>query len=47
MRVRVPFNAGSHFIGLLLAAAATWFLLPSAERRAPLLAFSIYGATTP
>ncbi len=36
MRVREPFNAGSHFIGLLVAAAG-----------APLLAFSIYGATTP
>ena len=47
MRVRVLLKAGSHFIGLLLPAAGTWFLLRAAERRAPLLAFSIYGATTP
>ena len=45
MRVREPFNAGSHFVGLLLAAAGTWFLLSAAEGRDQMLAFGIYGAT--
>lgn len=45
MRIREPFNAGSHLVGLLLAAAGTWFLLHQAETRAELLAFAVYGAT--
>jgi hemolysin III len=45
MRVREPFNAGSHLVGLLLAAAGTWFLLRSAETHAQLLAFAVYGTT--
>jgi hemolysin III len=45
MRVREPFNAGSHFVGLVLAAAGTWFLLGEASGRTQLLAFGIYGAT--
>ena len=45
MRVREPFNAGSHLVGLLLAAAGTWFLFPLAHDRTQLLAFAVYGAT--
>src|SRR5688572_416571 len=45
MRIREPFNAGSHLIGLLLAALGTWFLLRSADTRTQLLAFAVYGAT--
>jgi hemolysin III len=45
MRIREPFNAGSHLVGLLLAAAGTWFLIRSADTRAQLLAFAVYGAT--
>jgi hemolysin III len=45
MRVREPFNAGSHFIGFLLAGLGTWYLLQMASGRAQLLAFGIYGAT--
>jgi hemolysin III len=45
MRLREPFNAGSHFVGLLLAAAGTWFLLEQAEGGAEWLAFGVYGAT--
>jgi hemolysin III len=45
MRIREPFNAGSHLVGLLLAAAGTWFLLRQAETRAELFAFGVYGAT--
>ena len=45
MRIREPFNAGSHLVGLLLAAAGTWFLLRQAETRAELVAFGVYGAT--
>ena len=45
MRVREPFNAGSHFVGFLLAALGTGFLLHAADGRAQLLAFGIYGAT--
>jgi hemolysin III len=45
MRIREPFNAGSHFVGLLLAAAGTWLLLHQAEGAAQLLAFGVYGAT--
>jgi len=45
MRIREPFNAGSHLIGLLLAALGTWFLLGSADTDTQLLAFAVYGAT--
>lgn len=45
MRVREPFNAGSHLLGLLLAAAGTVGLLRLANRPAEVVAFAIYGAT--
>ncbi|MGH3928217.1 MAG: hemolysin III family protein, partial [Pseudonocardiaceae bacterium] len=45
MRIREPFNAGSHLVGLLLAAAGTWFLLRVADNRAQFLAFAVYGGT--
>jgi hemolysin III len=45
MRIREPFNAGSHLVGLLLAAAGTWFLLRMADSQTQLLAFAVYGAT--
>jgi hemolysin III len=45
MRIREPFNAGSHFAGLLLAAVGTWFLLQVADGPTQLLAFGIYGGT--
>jgi hemolysin III len=45
MRVREPFNAGSHLVGLLLAAAGTWFLLRGADDSMQLLAFAVYGGT--
>ena len=45
MRVREPFNAGSHFVGFLLAALGTWYLLQLATGQAQLLAFGVYGAT--
>ena len=45
MRVREPFNAGSHLVGFLLAALGTWYLIHAASGRAQLLAFGVYGAT--
>jgi hemolysin III len=45
MRVREPFNAGSHFVGFLLAGLGTWYLLQAATGLVQLLAFGIYGAT--
>ena len=45
MRIREPFNAGSHLVGLVLAAVGTWFLLHRADTRAESLAFGVYGAT--
>lgn len=45
MRVREPFNAWSHLIGLLLAAGGTVVLLWMARRPAEFVAFGIYGAT--
>ena len=45
MRMREPFNAWSHLVGLLLAAAGTGILLRLADRKAELVAFGIYGAT--
>ena len=34
MRVREPFNAGSHLVGFLLAGLGTWYLLQAASGRA-------------
>lgn len=45
MRIREPFNAGSHLVGLLLAAAGTWLLLHLADGWRQALAFAVYGAT--
>lgn len=45
MRIREPFNAGSHLAGLLLATAGTWFLLRVADGGMQLLTFAVYGAT--
>jgi hemolysin III len=45
MRVREPFNAGSHFVGFVLAGLGTWYLMQLASGRAQLLAFGVYGAT--
>ncbi len=45
MRIREPFNAGSHLVGLLLAAGGTWFLLRASAGRMQLLTFAVYGAT--
>jgi len=45
MRIREPFNAGSHLVGLLLAAAGTWLLLGMADGETQLAAFAVYGAT--
>jgi hemolysin III len=45
MRLREPFNAGSHFVGFLLASLGTWYLLREANGRTQLFAFGIYGAT--
>lgn len=45
MRIREPFNAGSHLVGLLLAGAGTWFLLRAADGGTQLLAFAVYGAS--
>jgi hemolysin III len=45
MRIREPFNAGSHLLGLVLAAAGTVGLLQMARRPGELVAFAVYGAT--
>jgi hemolysin III len=45
MRIREPFNALSHLLGLFLAAAGTVALLVLAKGQAQLVAFAIYGAT--
>ncbi len=45
MRLREPFNAWSHLVGLLLAAAGTCALLRLANRGAETVAFGIYGVT--
>jgi hemolysin III len=45
MRVREPFNAFSHLIGLVLAAWGTWFLVHAADTPMELTAFAVYGAT--
>jgi hemolysin III len=45
MRLREPFNAGSHLVGLVLAVAGTWYLLTGAGAGTERLAFAIYGGT--
>jgi hemolysin III len=45
MRLREPFNAWSHLVGLVLAVAGTWFLLLRAAGSIQLAAFGVYGAT--
>lgn len=45
MRIREPFNAGSHLVGLLLAAMGTAVLLREARGQTQLVAFTIYGAS--
>jgi hemolysin III len=45
MRLREPFNAVSHLIGLVLAAAGTAALIHTARTGSHVVAFSIYGAT--
>ena len=45
MHLREPFNAASHLIGLVLAAAGTVGLLLMADRPAEFVAFGVYGAT--
>jgi hemolysin III len=45
MRVREPFNAWSHLVGLVLSAAGTALLLHSARGPAERVAFAVYGGT--
>jgi len=45
MRLREPFNAWSHLVGLLLAAVGTVGLLRMSSRPSEFVAFAIYGAT--
>ena len=45
MRIREPFNGGSHLVGLVLACAGTWILLRGASGPGEVVAFTIYGAT--
>lgn len=45
MRVREPFNAWSHLLGLVLAGAGTVLLLRLADRTPERVAFGVYGAT--
>lgn len=45
MRIREPFNAGSHLLGLLLAIAGSLAVLRLSRPGPELVAFSIYGAT--
>ena len=45
MRMREPFNAWSHLVGLLLAAGGTAVLVGRADRRSELIAFAVYGAS--
>jgi hemolysin III len=45
MRIREPFNAASHLVGLLLAAAGTLALLQMSRPGAELVAFAVYGST--
>jgi len=45
MRIREPVNAGSHFLGLVLAGAGTVALLRMARGAFEMVAFGVYGAT--
>jgi hemolysin III len=45
MRIREPFNAASHLMGLLLAAVGTLALLQMSRPGAELVAFAVYGGT--
>lgn len=45
MRFREPFNAWSHLLGLVLAAAGTALLLRLADSRGRLIAFAVYGGS--
>jgi hemolysin III len=45
MRIREPVNAGTHLVGLLLAAAGTVALLRLAHGSSQVVAFGIYGAS--
>jgi hemolysin III len=45
MRIREPVNAGTHLLGLLLAAAGTVALLRLAHGSSQVLAFGVYGAS--
>jgi hemolysin III len=45
MRIREPVNAGTHLLGLLLAAAGTVALLRLAHGSSQVVAFGIYGAS--
>jgi hemolysin III len=45
MRIREPFNGGSHLLGFLLAGAGTGLLIRLAEGPEQLVAFGVYGTT--
>jgi hemolysin III len=45
MRIREPFNAASHLVGLLLAAVGALALLQMSRPGAELVAFAVYGGT--
>jgi hemolysin III len=45
MHFREPFNAWSHLIGLVLAAAGTGLLITLADTPGRLLAFTVYGGS--
>jgi hemolysin III len=45
MRIREPVNAGTHLLGLLLAAAGTIALLRLAHGSSQVVAFGVYGAS--
>jgi hemolysin III len=45
MRIREPVNAGTHLVGLLLAAAGTVALLRLAHGSSQVVAFGVYGAS--
>ena len=45
MRFREPFNAWSHLVGLVLAAAGTGLLLTRADTPSRWVAFTVYGGS--
>src|SRR6266542_1820096 len=45
MRIREPVNAGTHLVGLLLAAAGTVALLRLAHGSSQVVAFGVYGTS--